>query len=106
MGFTYGSAEHGLFLRYDNQVHMIRHQAVMPYFDTFFFAPVGDQSQIFLVILIPEKYILSAVAALGYVMWNSGYHHSFDSGHTRNIALIGIVSPYYFLMPNAKLTCA
>ena len=63
-------AVHGL--RHRNQMDVIWHQAIAPNLDPFFAAPLGHQLQIRRVVAVVEKRLLSAIAALGNVMGQTG----------------------------------
>jgi hypothetical protein len=62
-------------------MNMIGHQAIGPYFNVIFTAPMGHKINISLVILIGEKGLLPPVAALNYMMGPSLCYYSCYSCH-------------------------
>jgi len=61
--------------------HVVGHQAVAPYVNGIFSAPVRHQIDVRTVVPIGEKCLLPAVAALDYVMRIVGDNDPCDSGH-------------------------
>jgi hypothetical protein len=99
MRFANRTAEYRRRPRKDYKMHVIGHQTVTPYFNIFFPAPEGYQIKIFPVIVFPEKDILSTVASLRDVMGDLWNNHSCQSWHTKSMALMSIVSPYFVFPP-------
>lgn len=81
MRFPDGPREPLLFARYNNEMHMIWHQAVGPHFDACLSQLFGEKIAINLLIAIIEKDGLAPVAALGDVM---GAIRDDDAGDTRH----------------------
>jgi hypothetical protein len=65
---------------------MVGHQALCPNLDLVFSAPFSHQIDIGMVIVIAEKGLLSAIAALGDVVGCTGGYDSCDSCHMERIA--------------------
>jgi len=81
MRFTDGKAQSIPVGGYSDYVDVVGHQAVAPYVNAMFSAPVRHQIDVRTVVPVGEKCLLPAVAALGYVMRIVGYNDSCDSGH-------------------------
>jgi hypothetical protein len=81
VSLAYRPAKAVLGFRNGNQMHVVRHQAVRPYFDTAFTTPFGHKLDIVPIIIIAEKCILPAIASLGYMMGIMLYNYSCDTGH-------------------------
>ena len=63
-----GPGQPVLRLRHRDEVHVVRHQAVAEYFNTFGFARLPQKLEILPPIVIDEKHVLAVVAALGDVV--------------------------------------
>jgi hypothetical protein len=81
MRFTDGKVQPTSIGGYSDHVDVVGHQAVAPYVNGMFSAPVRHQIDVRTVVPVGEKCLLPAVAALGYVMRIVGYNDSCDSGH-------------------------
>ena len=68
MGLADGPSQSVLGPWHRNQVDVIGHQAVGPYFDAAFSAPLGHQTDVGGVVLIMEEGLLPTISPLRNVM--------------------------------------
>jgi len=60
---------------------MIRHQAPGPYLAVMVPAGTREQPHVGAVVIFNKKGLLTAVTALGDVVWNAGEHYTRQTGH-------------------------
>lgn len=74
---------------------MVGHKAPCPDLYAVFAAPFGHKVNIGFVVVVAEKGLLTAVAALGDVVGYAGGYNSCNACHTRKIAEIRLLSIIY-----------
>lgn len=70
------------FSGHQDQVNVVRHEAISPKRDFVFFAGPFEQLEIITIIPMGEKRLLTSVATLGHVMRCAGHNYSGASWHT------------------------
>jgi len=90
MGLTDCPAKTFWVIRNSNQVHMVWHQAISPYFNAVFTTPLGHELDVIPVITITEKCILPAVSTLCYMM---GIMLCNDSRNTCHASFLYLSTP-------------
>ena len=74
--------ERFLPVRHEDEMHMVRHQAVSPACDAVLAAPARQEIAIEFVVVVAEEHPLAPVAALGDVMGKTGDDEAGDAGHS------------------------
>jgi len=85
MRLAYSAAQSVFSCRNGDQMHMIRHQAIGPDLHLTFSAPFGQQGDVGTIIVIVEEGLHSSVAALSYMVRNTGSYDTSDSCHVRKL---------------------
>ena len=71
---------------HEDQMYMIRHEAIGPNFDTVGFTVLGKQVTIERVVVLLNKDLLAAITPLRDMVGNTGNRNSGKPGHDRIIA--------------------
>ncbi len=84
-----GGAQAVFVLRHEDQMQVVRHQAVAEADNVRRFAAFGDQSQIKRAVCIGVEYLLPAIATLGDVVGETGNNNASKTGHGKRVSRNG-----------------
>ena len=84
MGLAERPRQPFLAVRHEDEMHVVRHQAVGPAGDAVLAALAGQEIAIEFVVVIAEEHPLAPVAALREVMGKPRDDETSDAGHGRN----------------------
>ena len=85
MGFAPRTAQPIRVPRVQDQVHMVWHQAVSPDFDFRLAHLLPRKIAVNLLIAVLKENRFSAIATLRHVVRETGYHHSRQTRHEREL---------------------
>ncbi len=99
MGLTNRPASYRCRTRLDEQMHVIGHETIAPYFNPIFGVPLCHQSHIGSVIVITEKGLLTTMTPLGNMVGTMWYNNSCYSCHTDIIRTSGGIVNNTYCVP-------
>ena len=88
MGLTNCAGKPFLGFRHHNEMHMVRHQAPGPDCHAAFAAPFSHQRYIGMIVIVAEKGLLAAIAALRDMMGKAWGYNAGDTCHKWRVSEI------------------
>jgi hypothetical protein len=85
VSFSDPSAKSIFAFRHGNEMHMIRHETVRPYFHAALPTPLRHEVNIGFVVLVSKKGCQSPIPTLRHMMRNAGCYYTSDTSHVQKL---------------------
>lgn len=85
-----------------NQVYMVWHQAICPYFNVPVRTLLGHQVYVCLIILVAEECLQTSISSLSNMMWHFRNYHTSNSGHEHILTILKTKSIIKYGVPGIQ----